>query len=378
MTNDTALSFLSFFGKKHESRFVCLKSVLWVGCVVAITLQSLCMSLNINMQTPETTAARVATATTTTTTTTTKKIPILDASTLPQPVEVIQWNCYSKEEQSGTFKQLRFAFESLEYAIVHGMYWQIEPLGASVTEGCDVPFGNIIDFEALQQAFPETIITNTHNVPLKRTEVPCVKQLLCSKGPHPLHLQTWGRIMEHVRPAPAILQIANQIRETLLPRQFVCLHPRVEPDYQKMFQHDSMQHARYKTPAQIQIMMKTFKFGTADGDGDGDPIDTLYLAGGASLLDLSFGFKHNVDKSSLVKTLSSMNDMLHGSLIDIEVCKHSMYHVGTAGSIWDEWISEWRHLHNLPSLMYAGDHMPKTTLGLVKFVGANDKAHLVQ
>jgi hypothetical protein len=305
----------------------------------------------------------------------------LDASTLPQPVEVIQWSCHSRDGQSGTFKQLRYAFESLEYAIVHGMYWQMEPLGASIIKGCNVPFDNIIDFEALQQAFPKTIITNLKNVPVKRTQVPCVVGLLCSQGPHPLHLETWARIIDHVRPAPAILQIANQIRETILPRQFVCLHARIEPDFQKMFQ----QFARYKTPAQIQAMMKKFKFGTADG---GDPIDTLYLAGGVNLLDLDFGFQHNVDKSSLVvKALSSMNnnntnninnDMLHGSLIDIEVCKHSMYHVGTAGSIWDEWISEWRHLHNLPSLMYAGDRMSKMTMGLVKFVGANDKAHLVQ
>jgi hypothetical protein len=53
-----------------------------------------------------------------------------------------------------------------------------------------------------------------------------------------------------------------------------------------------------------------------------------------------------------------------------------MYHVGTAGSIWDEWLSEWRHLHNLPSVMYAGDTMYRSSL--TKFIGVNDKRHLVQ
>jgi hypothetical protein len=142
----------------------------------------------------------------------------------------------------------------------------------------------------------------------------------------------------------------------------VCLQARIEADFQKVFEHSR----RYKNATQIQTMMKQYNFGT--------DIDTLYLAGGDAPLDLDFGFlQHKVDKTSIIP----VTYMLNGLLIDSEVCKHGMFHVGTAGSIWDEWLSEWRHLHNLPSLiMYAGDTMYKSNL--TKFIGVNDKRHLIQ
>ena len=278
------------------------------------------------------------------------------SSSAPRAVE---WSCHSIDQESGTFKQLRFAAESLHFAVENRLRWQPHPLGASLFSGCDVSFGDIADLAVLKAAFPATILdTDAPNIPIP---MGCAFRVEGGEG-RPCHCnpQLWTAILQSIRPSPRLLHNATQIVSGLLP-PFACLHARVESDFA---QHKGIRNThRYKTAEEIREILRSHDFGD---------IRTLFVAGGKTGGDSStqwdsVGF-HTVRHKNYTAT-----NMLEGAMVDMEVCKHASIHVGTAGSIWDEWLHEWRFAHGLPTLMYAA---ARAVDRLEPFVGANDAVHL--
>jgi hypothetical protein len=145
---------------------------------------------------------------------------------------------------------------------------------------------------------------------------------------------------------------------------YVCLHARIESDFEAFFRSSP----RYKNAAQIAKMM-------ADHHWDRS-LRCLYLAGGSTggikeLLERRAHGAHPFDKIVSLKDLPRHErfNRLEKAMIDLGVCEEADVHVGSAGSIWSEWVHGSRRVRNLPSLMYAGD---RWVTRLERFDGVND------
>eukprot|EP00939_MAST-03C_sp_MAST-3C-sp1_P004281 g4281.t1 len=256
---------------------------------------------------------------------------------------------------SGTFKQLRYALESLQFALENSHYWKPSMLGSSIHIPCEVPFDDIFDLAELERAFPLTVLNKSASTTTPLLHVDCMGDpTTCVHDP-----ELWSNIIQATRPSAPLRRVAGEIVQEL-PSKFVCIHARIEDDFKSVFEGTY----RYKTVVQIRNMVRNYDFGD---------IETLYIAGG-DVFDLAqwydIGFAEIRHKNRTVKS------MLEGSVIDMEVCKHAEVHVGTAGSIWDEFLHEWRYVNGrLSTLMYAAD---RPVVGLEPFVGANDEVHLIR
>lgn len=268
--------------------------------------------------------------------------------TCSPPPRTVEWTCHARDQQSGTFKQLRYAMESLQYAVKNRIHWKPSMLGSSIHSDCEVEFGSIVDLMELRRAFQDTILDTS--IPTTPVTIDCGPSTrTCVHDP-----KVWSNILQTVRPSAPLRRIVAQIVGAM-PR-FVCLHARIEKDFESMFKNSP----RFKTVDQLRHMMKAYDFGD---------VDTLYVAGG----DFDRTRWNAIGFGSVVSKNYTATKSLEGAMVDMEVCKRAAIHVGTGGSIWDEWLHEWRHVNRMPTLMYAAD---REVTRLEQFVGANDASHL--
>lgn len=282
---------------------------------------------------------------------------------VPRRIAVAVNPCISQWQQSGTTKQLRNALESYVMALDAGLPWVPGPLADDHTTHCTIPFETVLNMSALKRKFPGSVLSGVNPSSLNAAAfhpVMMCKRENCFLGTE-RHKRAWKEVL-------ASLDVVDRLKavvEAVKPRDpYVCLHARIEKDYEVFFRNS----LRYKNTQDIIRMMTSYRFP--------DGIRTLYVAGGtpdavraAVEQQASLPFQRVVSKTNAAEQLLLLTQ-LDKSLIDLMVCQEAAVFVGTAGSIWSEWVHGNRKVRNLPSLMYAGD---KPVHQLEPFVGANDR-----
>lgn len=170
-------------------------------------------------------------------------------------------------------------------------------------------------------------------------------------------------IMKTVQPAPWIAELVERVTPS---EPFVCLHPRIEADFQFAFAGD---RGAYRSWSDIHAALRRyFRSPAWQQLNETVPggVQTLYLAGGVDpslvveLVTKDSFFAAVTSKHRVLQSLSSSDERRRASrgapqtILDSFVCQRSVLHIGTRSSVWDEWVHGVRRLHDppLPSLSY--------------------------
>lgn len=216
----------------------------------------------------------------------------------------------------------------------------------NLASGCNAPLEALIDLDSvphLRAMLVEEPVGPGVTGPCE----PCGSWMARDKAWHALYHD----VRRGLRLAPRLRLLSPRVRCPA--DSCVCLHSRLEADFARVFRRmtgdaSSIAHA----------LRDHFD------RGGFWPARTLYVAGQD---DPAY---RNVSWRLAVATKPDHPELrlFERALLDLEVCQEALYHVGTARSLFDEWISEDRLLHNRSrSWDYFDAVLPRSKQGLVPF-----------
>jgi len=246
----------------------------------------------------------------------------------------VMWHCHyggdPNAEGAGITKQLRNFLGAYIVAQERHAHLYKGNLSYEYTDntpgGCNAPLEALVDLEALPD-LAEMLVDAPVGEEIDPSCEPC--------GYNYPYDWTPGRIATYLA-ARRAFAIAPRLRarapwELCPPASCVCLHARLEKDFVRWAGTLAGNEALFAKRLNDHVKRGGFTNAT-----------TLYVVGQRGDAYQSIGqfssLTHHLEDTGL--------RMFENALIDQEICQVARYHVGTSLSIFDQWISEHRVLHN--------------------------------
>lgn len=265
----------------------------------------------------------------------------------------VVWHCHQGGDPNngggGITKQLRLFLGAYIHARTNRMHLYKGNLSFEYTNnlasGCNAPLEALVDLDSVPHL--RAMLVDEPRPPL--VEAPCEP---C--GPWMARDAAWtGRyraVRRGLRFAPRLRALAP--RDRCPAASCACLHARLEEDFVRVFRRAG------SAGAVADALRDHFD------RGGFWPATTLYVAGRD---DPAY---RNVSRRLAVATKPDHAGLrlFEKALLDLQVCSEALYHVGTARSLFDEWISEDRLLHNRSrSWDYYDAVLPRSVRTLLPF-----------